>query len=266
MPPIQKQCRKCDSTFFVYPSGDDQEACSLKCRRVRAPRTKEARAITGRRISEAIASRSPEIESRRVERFRAALKANGQLEKRGARSREYWAQFSPEERREKMKPMQLKSRAGATAAAKRPKSRDRIEKQRASLRRYYEDPANVQRNSDAQKAAWARDKANGRPGWTGQHADTSIEIAVRTVLDALGVDYLQGQKVIGYWPDFLIPSKMLIIECDGKYWHEMPGRADHDALRDRKLRGLGYTVIRLLETEINSNATTAVIGALKAVA
>jgi very-short-patch-repair endonuclease len=89
---------------------------------------------------------------------------------------------------------------------------------------------------------------------------------VRTILDALGVEYVEQERLIGYWPDFLIPSKNLIIECDGKYWHEMPGRAEHDELRDRKLRGLGYTVVRLSEESINSDAHSAVGAALALVA
>lgn len=94
--------------------------------------------------------------------------------------------------------------------------------------------------------------------------DTILEQTVKTVLDTLGVEYVQNEFLIGYYPDFRIDSKSLIIECDGAYWHGRPEAKEHDAIRDSRLKGLGYAVVRLGEEAILADATTAVTDALKA--
>src|SRR5260221_505562 len=48
---------------------------------------------------------------------------------------------------------------------------------------------------------------------------TSIEVIIASLLTSLEVEY-EDQKHIGrYSVDFYIPSKNLVIECDGTYWH-----------------------------------------------
>jgi len=51
----------------------------------------------------------------------------------------------------------------------------------------------------------------------------------------------------------------LDVECDGRYFHELPGRAQHDAARDDKVRAAGYTVLRLAEADIASGAAKEVL-------
>lgn len=51
------------------------------------------------------------------------------------------------------------------------------------------------------------------------------------------------QLVVGYYiPDFVFPSKMLIIELDGSVHY---GREDYDKERDLFLKGFGFTVLRI---------------------
>ena len=79
---------------------------------------------------------------------------------------------------------------------------------------------------------------------------TKIERLVAQLLDDLGVCYVAQYAVGGYCADFFIPDKMLIVECDGFYWHSKAGAREHDAERDKYLKRRGYKVIRLGEDEI----------------
>jgi len=83
---------------------------------------------------------------------------------------------------------------------------------------------------------------------------SSIEIAIRQVLDSLGIDYLIEQKIGPYWPDILISDRNLVIECDGEYWHSVPGCKEKDAERDRYFEEKGYKVVRIPECEIRKDA------------
>lgn len=87
---------------------------------------------------------------------------------------------------------------------------------------------------------------------------TSIEVAVRAVLDALGEDYIYQYRVGSYVVDFYLPHRNMFLEADGAYWHGLPKAAARDKIRDARLRALGYKVVRLTETAIKTNARAAV--------
>ena len=94
---------------------------------------------------------------------------------------------------------------------------------------------------------------------------TGIERAVAALLDALGVEHLP-QYLIGnrFVVDFYVPSRKLVIECDGSYWHSLPGRAEKDAARDAWLSAHGFVILRLPERDINAGRhIEAVIGAVR---
>lgn len=94
-------------------------------------------------------------------------------------------------------------------------------------------------------------------------SNTKIEQKISKLLDMLGVDYMQNyglEKIANV--DFFIPNKMLVIQCDGCYWHGCPEhfpkeikRKEKDGEQDIKLKSLGYKVIRLWEHEINKLET-----------
>jgi len=92
---------------------------------------------------------------------------------------------------------------------------------------------------------------------------TSIELKVEGVLQALGIEY-KAQFLIGvYTVDFLVES-LLVIECDGEYWHNRIGVPERDARKDAWLREQGYFVARLVESDINRDVETAVLRVLHA--
>lgn len=88
---------------------------------------------------------------------------------------------------------------------------------------------------------------------------TSIEAAVASVLDRLGVAYVFQHPMAGYVADFFVPSRSLVIECDGEYWHSRPHCAARDRRKDETFMKLGYSVLRLPEREIRSGRSAIVV-------
>jgi len=80
--------------------------------------------------------------------------------------------------------------------------------------------------------------------------ETSIESAVREVLEAERIPFAQEQK-IGRWSvDFLLACGV-IVEVDGDYWHSQPGVRERDAARDLTISSQhGLQVIRLTEAAV----------------
>ncbi len=119
------------------------------------------------------------------------------------------------------------------------------------------------------KAKWARMSraerfARMRPLWQASQSanPSSIEETVAAVLDALGVAYCR-QKFIGrHLVDFYVRSKKLVIECDGSYWHNLPGRPESDARRDAWFASHGYAVLRLKEKDIKAGLSAEQLAAV----
>jgi very-short-patch-repair endonuclease len=84
--------------------------------------------------------------------------------------------------------------------------------------------------------------------------DTKIEIKIREFLDILQIEYFQHKYISeithSYQCDFFIPSKNLVIECDGDYWHKYPTGNEIDHIRTKELIEKGFKVLRLWENEI----------------
>ena len=89
-----------------------------------------------------------------------------------------------------------------------------------------------------------------------------LEFAVEEVLRSLGERYT-AQAVLDRYPvDFFLPDRVLVIECDGVWWHSRPKQRVRDATKDATLTGLGYRVVRVTEAEIVEDVVMAVARAL----
>jgi len=66
--------------------------------------------------------------------------------------------------------------------------------------------------------------------------------------------------------DFVIPSLNIVIECDGDYWHANPKiydikkldkrqkeKVERDKIKDKRLKELGWRVVRFFESDINKS-------------
>jgi len=80
--------------------------------------------------------------------------------------------------------------------------------------------------------------------------NTRPELKMKDLLDKLGVEYVFQKRILDYFVDFFIPSKNLIIEVDGNYWHNYPYGTEKDKIRDIRLKAEGYEVLRFWESDI----------------
>lgn len=54
----------------------------------------------------------------------------------------------------------------------------------------------------------------------GTHRPTNLELALRALLDSLGVEFLEQHQIGNYKVDAYVPRIGLVIEADGSYWHQ----------------------------------------------
>ena len=80
--------------------------------------------------------------------------------------------------------------------------------------------------------------------------ETSLERTIRIALDALSINYQQEYPINAYCIDFFLPDIAVALECDGTFWHEIPGVGDKDRRRDAELKKQGITTIRIRDSEL----------------
>jgi very-short-patch-repair endonuclease len=83
---------------------------------------------------------------------------------------------------------------------------------------------------------------------------TSIERAIKSVLDYLNITYEEQYIVSGFIADFYLPDYNLIIECDGDYWHNRPEQIIKDKRKNAVYKRFGYSLLRLWEHDIKQDA------------
>lgn len=188
------------------------------------------------------AGKSPEWKR---QRFDKAIQAGA------AATKAMWAALSPSEKAEKLQP------TWKGAAAKGYQwTPEHLAAIRAGRRKYlavawaglnYED--RLRQTAPGRRAARLGNRSK-------------LEIIVSTMLDALAIAYIPEFAIGPYVADFYIPDQQLIIECDGTYWHGLPGCVEKDAIRDAWMQSRGFTVIRLPEPDIRSGAVRNVLSRL----
>lgn len=83
--------------------------------------------------------------------------------------------------------------------------------------------------------------------------DSSIEVKIQNFLKQLGIEFFTHQHMKikhSYQCDIFIPSKNLVIECDGNYWHSYPVGKELDEIRASELIQSGVKILRLWEFDI----------------
>lgn len=102
----------------------------------------------------------------------------------------------------------------------------------SKLRKLWEDPKYREQASIRSKEMWEdsvfRDKMGiARAAQSGRKS--SIELMTEFILDGLGIRYEFQIPVGHYLFDFFLPEHRAFIECQGEYWHSLPGKASRDA-------------------------------------
>jgi DNA mismatch endonuclease (patch repair protein) len=120
-----------------------------------------------------------------------------------------------------------------------------------------------------------RSATTSRVGASNRRKNTSPEILLRKLLSSAGVRYrLHPQNVPGH-PDLVIRRSRVVVFCDGDFWHgrhwarrkiklargwnadywiaKIERNRRRDRLITRRLKLLGWRVIRVWESEIQRN-------------
>lgn len=83
--------------------------------------------------------------------------------------------------------------------------------------------------------------------------DTSIELKMKKALRKNKIKYRSHIPIARFCiPDIFIKPNLLI-QCDGDYWHSPAKNNGKDKRQDRRLKKLGYKILRFKEHKINSN-------------
>jgi len=123
------------------------------------------------------------------------------------------------------------------------------------------------------KPASARASAAARG--SSKKIDTRCEILLRRTLWAAGARYRKNVKELPGRPDIVFPKAKLVVFCDGDFWHgrnwesrrqklaqgtnpdywisKIERNIERDRLSTSKLEEMGWTVLRVWETEIRSS-------------
>jgi very-short-patch-repair endonuclease len=84
--------------------------------------------------------------------------------------------------------------------------------------------------------------------------NTAPEMQMKGILEKLSIKYIHTYPVWDiehcYCADFFLDGK-IILEVDGKYWHNYPYGTDKDRIRVEEMEKQGYTVLRFWEEEFD---------------
>lgn len=81
-----------------------------------------------------------------------------------------------------------------------------------------------------------------------------LELAGQKILKEIGVEFQEQVLMFNkFLVDVLIPSKNIIIQWDGEYWHTKPKRVLLDKSQDAYFKKCGYKVLRITDKEIKNN-------------
>jgi len=81
-----------------------------------------------------------------------------------------------------------------------------------------------------------------------------LELSGRQILLDIGVKFQEQVLMFNkFLVDVLIPSKNLIIQWDGEYWHNKPERKQLDKSQDAYMTKCGYKVLRITDKQLKTN-------------
>lgn len=85
-------------------------------------------------------------------------------------------------------------------------------------------------------------------------SNTLIEQKVAKELDERSICYQQNIGLCNIANvDFYLPEYRIVIECDGDYYHTLPGAKENDEKKTNLLRFNGFSIYRFWEHEINES-------------
>lgn len=83
---------------------------------------------------------------------------------------------------------------------------------------------------------------------------TGIEVAMAQALSQAKIRYNEQSVMFNkFMVDFELPDHKIIVQCDGRYWHDRPDAKRRDKGQDRYLAKAGYVVLRFSDAQIKSD-------------
>lgn len=94
---------------------------------------------------------------------------------------------------------------------------------------------------------------------------SKLEYTFADIITTLGIEFIHQYHVDGFDYDFYIPSKNLLIEVDGDYWHGNPNIYENklnnmqkknrglDKLKNKHAADRNFTLIRFWEHDVNNS-------------
>lgn len=146
------------------------------------------------------------------------------------------------------RPTQLGTKASIASRKKMSESQKKVWAKRNQMER-------DQQMSNAHKAALENPKRK----------NTKLELEVQKCLKQLRLNFVLHKQIGIYNADIYLPGCRLVIECDGTWWHSLPGIKEKDKRKDKYLQSQGYFVTRIKEKSVTRAPMRAVLYALKRV-
>jgi very-short-patch-repair endonuclease len=84
---------------------------------------------------------------------------------------------------------------------------------------------------------------------------SSLETSMAEAIRCLGLHPEAHAQIGPYQVDFAFRDVMLVVECDGTYWHSLPKQQRLDHSKDAFLTNRGWRVLRLSERIIKMSAS-----------
>jgi len=92
-----------------------------------------------------------------------------------------------------------------------------------------------------------------------QQQETTPESLLYAELERRRIPFMRQQPIDGlYVVDALIPGAKIVVECDGDYWHTLPGAPERDKRKDKYLKARHYHVLRFHESELKTDVKACV--------
>jgi very-short-patch-repair endonuclease len=115
---------------------------------------------------------------------------------------------------------------------------------------YKQHPERRRKLSRSRKKLFLDPKFAERHGRRFKESPNAAEKIMLKFLRKLKIGFQFQKSMLGFFPDFTLPSLKMIIECDGEYWHSPLKVRRRDARKDRLFTKAGYKVIRVCSEDV----------------
>ena len=139
------------------------------------------------------------------------------------------------------------------------KSKEHIKKITEDRRKYWANDENRSAQRERRLIQFAENRV-------GKVVNNKLEQTFRSILDTHKIDYIQSFNSGRFVYDFYIPSRNILIEVDGDFYHSNPIKypngpiyetqihnAKNDQIKNEWAKANGYTLLRFWESDIQDN-------------